>query len=86
MQLKYNIVFQKVGEAYIGVSVLEDAEKYPGLLILNESSKDIAEKLCRDMTKEELIAELMEEYDGEKDEISEWVDEVLEFLKEKEVI
>lgn len=86
MKLKYNFVFQKVGEAYIGVSVLEDAEKYPGMLILNESSRDIAEKLRREISREELIAEVMEEYDGDRDEITEWVDEVLDFLKEKEVI
>lgn len=86
MRLKYDIRFRRVGKKYIGVTVLGDEASYPGFLLLNETGKEIATRLREELTREELIGQLLCDYDGSEDEIAACVDEVIEYLKGRGVI
>lgn len=82
MKLKCDIVFQKVGANYVAVAVGDDSARCPGVIVLNDSARDIAERLRTEKSRDVLIAELLDDYDATAEEIAPYVDETLEYLKD----
>ena len=63
MKLKDGVIFTKVAEETIVVTVGEAAEAFRGMIKLNGTGTFIAENMLQETTKEELVAALRREYD-----------------------
>lgn len=86
MHFKYNVQFQKVGDTYIGVAVGKDKESFSDYLTFNETGYDIAVQMKGDITKQQLINNLLEEYEADRPFMEECVDEIINYLTEKGVL
>ena len=83
MKLKYDFITSKVGDEIIAVAVGANADKFSGMLKLNEEGAAILELLKKDISEDELIDSLVSKYeDSTRDEISEFVKEFVSQLKE----
>ena len=86
MKLKYQFVFQPVGKTYMGVAVGESAKLFHGMLQLNEVGYDIVSLMTNDITRDEIIDNILERYDADKNTVAKYVDEVVNYLVKEEVI
>ncbi len=86
MKLKYQFVFQPVGKTYMGVAVGDSAKQFSGMLQLNEVGYDIVSQMTEDISKDEIVDKMLDIYDADRDIVGKYVDEVVEYLKENEVL
>lgn len=86
MKLKYQFVFQPVGDTYMGVAVGESATQFSGMLQLNDVGYDIVSMMTEDVTKEEVVDKLLDIYDADRDTVMQYVDEVMDYLKAEGVL
>lgn len=86
MKLKYQFVFQPVGKTYMGVAVGDSAKQFSGMLQLNEVGYDIVSQMTEDISKDEIVDKMLDIYDADRDTVGKYVDEVVEYLKENEVL
>lgn len=86
MHFRYNIQLQKVGDTYIGVAVGKDKILFTDYLTFNETGYVIALMLKDDITKEEIVTRLLEDYEEERSIIEECVEDILKYLTNKGVI
>lgn len=70
MKIKDGFVLEQVGDSYLAVAVGELAEKFNALVRLNETGAFLWRQLLTDKTKEELLAALMNEYEGVSEELA----------------
>jgi len=62
MKLKDGVIFTKVADETIVVTVGEAAEAFRGMIKLNATGAFIAENMQKDFEKEDLIKQLCQEY------------------------
>ena len=86
MHLLHTFLFQPVGKTYMGVPVGESASQFHGLLQLNEVGYDIVSQLKDDITRDELIERLLKVYDIDRDTLTPYVDQVISYLREQQVL
>lgn len=86
MRLKYEFVFQPVGDTYIGVAVGDDAKLFSGMLQLNEVGYDIVSLMTEDISRDEMIDSILSRYDADRDTVAQYVDEVTDYLAKEEVV
>ena len=86
MKLRYNFVVQQVADDYVAVAVGEDASNFGGLVRMNKTGAFLFELLKKDMTREELLAAMVEKYDADEEILQRNLDAFLEKLKEKQVL
>jgi len=86
MKLKYNFAIQEVTDFWAAVPVGKDAKKYRGVMSLNESAKDMMEFLREDITEEELVQKMLEEYEAPEDQVRKDVTEFIQKLKDADVL
>lgn len=86
MKLKYQFVFQPVGKTYMGVAVGDSAKQFSGMLQLNEVGYDIVSQMTEDISRDEIVDKILDIYDADRDTVSKYVDEVVEYLTENEVL
>lgn len=86
MKLKYQFVFQPVGKTYMGVAVGDSAKQFSGMLQLNEVGYDIVSQMTDDISRDEIVDKILDIYDSDRDTVSKYVDEVVEYLTENEVL
>lgn len=86
MKLKYQFVFQQLGEIYMGVAVGGDAKLLNGMLQLNEVGYDIVSLMTNDISKDEIIENILENYDTDRDTATQYVDEVIDYLTKEDVL
>lgn len=86
MKLKYQFVFQQLGETYMGVAVGEDAKLFNGMLHLNEVGYDIVSLMTNDISKDEIIENILDSYDSDRDTATQYVDEVIDYLTKEDVL
>lgn len=63
MKLKYKFAYQKTSDGYAAVTVDEDADKFNGILHLNETGASIMKLLDKEQTEESIVQELQKEYE-----------------------
>ena len=85
MKLKDGFLLRKVAGKNIVVSVASDIN-FNGMITLNETGVFYWEKLKNQITKEELLAEILKEYDVSEDEAAKDLDEFLLKLSEVEIL
>ena len=86
MKLRYNFVVQQVADDYVAVAVGEDASNFGGLVRMNKTGAFLFELLKKDMTREELLAAMVEKYDADEEILQSNLDVFLEKLKEEKVL
>lgn len=86
MKLKYEFAFQPVGDIVLGVTVGDDEKKFNGMLQLDDVSYDIVSHMIKDTTREQIIDEMLEIYNADRDTIAESVDSVIAYLNDNGVL
>jgi hypothetical protein len=81
MKLKYKFAYQKTTDGYAAVAVDDDAEKFNGILHLNETGASIMKLLEKDQTEESIVEELRKEYEDEDGKMAPVVHAFLEKLR-----
>lgn len=66
MKLKYKFVVQEVSDGFVAVAVGADAAKFNGIIRMNKTSAFVFKQLADDITEDEIIAKMMDKYDGEE--------------------
>ena len=64
MKIKEGMILSEIGDAYVAVPVGKSAEEFHGLVRLNESAAEIWKKIEAGMTTEEIVAELVKDYNN----------------------
>lgn len=78
MRLKDGVIFTKVAEETIAVTVGEAAETFKGMIKLNSTGSFIAECMLQETSKEELVALLRKEYEVDEETAASAVDSIVE--------
>lgn len=87
MKLKYIFVTNKVADKIVAVAVGEDAEKFGGFIKMNDTGAYIFNMLKNDVTEEEIVASMQEEYEGVTlENLRNTVKDFISRLKESDVI
>lgn len=82
MKLKYNFITNKVGDKYVAVAVGDALEEFRKYIKMNETGKHIFDMLKNEVTKEEIIASIKENFEGATtEEITQTAEEFLEKLE-----
>lgn len=63
MRLKDGVIFTKVADETMAVTVGEAAEAFKGMIKLNATGAFIAERMLQETAQEELVAALRQEYE-----------------------
>lgn len=63
MRIKKDFMLRKVGEQNVVVAVGEASRSFNGIIRLNDSGKYLWEKLSQDITEEQLVADMLNDYD-----------------------
>ena len=67
MQLKEGYVLREVAGNYIVVAVGDAVKNFNGIINLNESAAFLWKLLSKDVTEEQLVEKLLEEYEVERE-------------------
>lgn len=86
MIAKPGFILRNIVDEYILVPVGVNVAKFKGVVLLNSVSSFLWEKLQTPVTREELLAMLLEEYDIDEQTAAADLDEILEQFRELEVI
>lgn len=78
MKLKDGVIFTNVADETIVVTVGEAANAFRGMIKLNETGAFIAQKMLQEISKEELVAMLRQEYDVDGEMAVEAVESIIE--------
>lgn len=86
MKAKYSFEIMDLDDGLVAVPVGDGAEQFRGVLKVNESAVAILKLLEKETTEEAIVDALMKEYDGEKETITNFVNEFVETLKTEGVV
>ena len=86
MIAKPGFILRNIVDEYILVPVGGNVARFKGVVLLNSVSSFLWEKLQTPVTREELLAMLLEEYDIDEQTAAADLDEILEQFRELEVI
>ena len=80
MKSKYSFEKMELDGEIVAVPVGEGAAELHAVLSVNEEAMRILELLQEETTEESIVAQLLKEYSGEKDEIAAYVHQYIEQL------
>lgn len=86
MKLKYEFCYQAIGDIYMGVAVGDEAADFSGTLQLDEVAYDIVSHIKDNISRDELVDEMLEIYDADRKQVGEYVDKVLDYLRTEEIL
>lgn len=81
MKIKDTFILSEIGGSYIVIPTGSETVDLNGMITLNETGNYIWNKLSEDMTKDELLDEMLKEYDVERAVLEADVDEFINKLK-----
>lgn len=84
MKLKYKLEFQQIGNNFMGVPYGENAPEM--FLQLNEVGKDIVKMLEEETTRDGVVQSILKEYDVDENTATECLDELLEQLRDSNML
>ena len=82
MKLKYQMVLQQVGTQWFAVAVGDNARECNGMLTLNETGSRLIELLQQEHTEEELEQLVLDEYEGDEQQIRQSVRDFVKQLQD----
>ena len=86
MKLKYTFEKMELDGEVIAVPVGESAAELHAVLNVNEEAMRILELLQEETTEDGIVAQLMKEYKGEKDEIASLVHTYIDQLRREDLL
>ena len=86
MKIKEEYVLRSIAGEHVVVPVGKEAVNFNGIMTLNHSGKLLFETLQKDVTKEELINVLLDEYEVTKEQAQKDVEAFLSILKERDLL
>lgn len=86
MKLKYEFAVNQVCGVWCAVPVGKSADKYHGVISLNESAADMMKYLSEEITEEELVQKMLAEYDVPEQDLRKDVHDFVEKLKAENVL
>lgn len=81
MKLKDGLIISKINDGYVLVDSNASDNRFNGLIKLNETTKDIIEQFKTDMSIDDVVNKLLDEYDTTYDILYKDVLNVVEQLK-----
>lgn len=85
MKLKYEMTFIDIDGSPMAVPV-DGSEEFRGVLHMNNTTADILRCLENDVTEDEIVAALKEEYDATEEDIRRNAQKVITILREYDLI
>ena len=86
MKLKYDFIIREIGQRYVAVAVGANAEDFHGIIKLNTSGRIMLEMMKNEISKEDLIAALMEKYEGTQEFFSGEIDKFVKTLTDVDAL
>ena len=86
MKLKYAFETTELGDEIIAVPVGNNARDFGGVLNLNDSAAAILKLLQKETTAEEIVSNLLEEYEGAREEITAFVEKFIDKLRKEDLL
>ena len=86
MKIKENFEIVNIAGDYMLVPIGDQLEQFKGTVVLNEVSAFLLEKMKKEITKEELVQSLLEEYEVDPVTAKEDVENVLEAMRKTGII
>lgn len=83
MKSKYTFEKMELDGEIVAVPVGESAEKLHAVLNLNEEAMRILELLQEETTENNIVAQLLKEYEGEREEIAPLVSAFIDQLRQE---
>ena len=80
MKAKYAFEIMDLDGERVAVPVGDGAEQFHGVLKMNETASDILKLLEKDTTEDQIIIDLLKEYEGDPDEMRKYVHSYIEQL------
>lgn len=80
MRLKYDFAAMEMDGKTVAVAVGDDANKFHGMLRLNDTAASIFQMLHKDVSLETIVNEMKKEYDVPEAELRAYVQEYIESL------
>ena len=86
MKIKEGLIVRKMDDSYVAVAVGEMTNNFNGLIRLNDSAYFVFNLLKEDISYENLVDKMLEEYDVTKEKASHDLDEMLAIFRENELL
>lgn len=86
MKLRYNFVFQPLHTVTLAITVGDDVESFPGIIQLNETGAEIMQMFRQDITTDQAVSLMMEQYDADEADMRKAVEDIVDMLKEKDLL
>ena len=86
MKLKYEFAIQEVIGNYVAVAVGDKADKFGGVIRLNDTGKRIFELIQQELDEDAIVAALAQEYDASDDALRAEVRKVVAELRSQDVL
>ena len=86
MRSKYTFEKMELDEEIVAVPVGDSAMELHAVLNVNEEAMRILELLQEETTEENIVAQLLKEYEGEKEEIAALVSAYIEQLRQEDLL
>ena len=86
MVLKYELEFLQIDEDTVAVPISGGVDEFNGVLKVNDTARFILEQLSKDTTIDEIVDNALKRYSGEREEITAFVREYIEILRENDLI
>jgi hypothetical protein len=86
MKRKSGFIVRKISGQNVAVAVGETSKSFHGMIKLNDSALIIWNALANDVTEDDIVAAVLEEYDAPKDQVSADVHNFVEVLRDAGII
>ena len=86
MKIKDNFLLRKVADSYVVVPVGKLTLDFNGIITLNETGAFLFEQLQKGAEREDLIENLLKEYDVDPEKAAADIDVFLEKVKDSDVL
>ncbi len=86
MKIKEDFVLRKVADSYVVVPVNKLTLDFNGIITLNETGAVLFEKMQKGTSREELIENLLAEYDVSREKAAADVDKFIQNAKDADVL
>lgn len=86
MKIKEDFVLRKVADSYVVVPVNKLTLDFNGIITLNETGAVLFEKMQKGTSREELIENLLAEYDVSREKAAADVDKFIQKAKDADVL
>lgn len=86
MKLKYPYASQQVADSFMAMAISDDPQAQNSVLRLNKSGKDMLDLLANEITEDEMVQRLLQQYEGDESVIRASVQKFVAELKAKNLL